>query len=67
MKEKAKQKYEDAISRGNAAVMVEESEKSKDILKMTVGGIQPQQEVSVTVQILQVLEVESGAYQLRIP
>ncbi len=67
LKEKAKQKYEDAISRGNAAVMVEESEKSKDILKMTVGGIQPQQEVSVTVQILQVLEVESGAYQLRIP
>ncbi len=47
--------------------MVEESEKSKDILKMTVGGIQPQQEVSVTVQILQLLEVESGAYQLRIP
>ncbi len=67
LKEKAKQKYEDAISRGNAAVMVEESEKSKDILKMTVGGIQPQQEVSVTVQILQVLEVESGAYQLRVP
>jgi hypothetical protein len=41
LKEKAKEKYEDAISRGNAAVMAEESEKSKDILKMTVGGIQP--------------------------
>ena len=67
LKEKAKEKYEDAISRGNAAVMAEESEKSKDILKMTVGGIQPQQEVSVTVQVLQVLEVENGAYQLRIP
>ena len=41
LKEKAKEKYEDAVSRGNAAVMAEESEKSKDILKMTVGGIQP--------------------------
>ena len=38
-KEKAKEKYEDAIAGGNAAVLVEESEKSKDILKMTVGGI----------------------------
>ena len=67
LKEKARQRYEDAISRGNAALMVEESEKSKDVLKLTVGGIQPQQEVSVTVQILQILEVEGGAYQLRIP
>jgi hypothetical protein len=34
---------------------------------MTVGGIQPSQEVTVTVQLLQVLEVENGAYYLRIP
>ena len=39
LKEKAKQKYEDAIARGDAAIVAEESEKSKDILKMTVGGI----------------------------
>jgi hypothetical protein len=34
---------------------------------MTVGGIKPRQEVQVTVKVLQVLEVENGAYQLRIP
>jgi hypothetical protein len=34
---------------------------------MTVGGIQPSQEVTVTVQLLQVLEVENCAYYLRIP
>ena len=34
---------------------------------MTVGGIQPGQEITVTVQLLQVLEVENGAYYLRIP
>ncbi len=39
LKEKAKQKYEDAIARGDAAIVAEESQKSKDILKMTVGGI----------------------------
>lgn len=47
--------------------MAEESDKKPDILKMTVGGIQPTQEVTVTVQVLQVLEVENGAYYLRIP
>ena len=34
---------------------------------MTVGGIQSGQEVAVTVKLLQVLEVENGAYYLRIP
>ena len=42
LKDKAKEKYEDAIAGGKAAVLVEESEKSKDVLQMTVGGIQPQ-------------------------
>jgi hypothetical protein len=45
LKEIAKEKYEDAIAGGKAAMIVEESEKSKDILKMTVGGIQSHQEV----------------------
>ncbi len=47
--------------------MAEEIEETPDILKMTVGGIQPAQEVTVTITVLQVLEVECGAYQLRIP
>ena len=40
-KEKAKEKYEQAIVDGNAALMVELSENSKDVLKIKVGGIQP--------------------------
>lgn len=48
-KQKAHEKYEDAIASGNAAVMVEESEKDKDLLKMSIGGIQPAQEVNVRI------------------
>ena len=66
-KENARNAYEDAIARGHGAVMAQEAEKAKDIIKMTVGGIKPRQEVQVTVKVLQVLEVENGAYQLRIP
>jgi hypothetical protein len=48
-------------------LMAEEMEETPDILKMTVAGIQPAQEVIVTITVLQVLEVECGAYLLRIP
>ena len=66
-KECSKERYEDAISSGNAAVIVEESEKDKDLLKMTIGGIQPAQEVTVKIQLIKKLEIEAGAYALRIP
>lgn len=66
-KVKAQEKYEDAIAAGNAALLVEESEKDKDLLKMTIGGIQPMQEVTVKIQIIKKIEIEAGAYALRIP
>lgn len=47
--------------------MVQESEKDKDLLKMQIGGIQPMQEVLVTVQLIKRLEIEAGSYTLRIP
>ncbi len=40
-KEKAQEKYEDALAGGNAALMVKESEEDKDLLEMQIGGIQP--------------------------
>ena len=40
-KEEAKENYDDAIAGGNAAVIIEEESKDKDLLKMTLGGIQP--------------------------
>jgi hypothetical protein len=47
--------------------MAKELDETPDILKIIVGGIQPAQEIIVTITVLQVLEVECGAYQLRIP
>ncbi len=40
-KKKAQERYDDAIAGGDAAVMVQEDEKDKDLLKMSIGGIQP--------------------------
>lgn len=45
-KAKAQERYDDAISAGNAALLFENSDK-EEFLKMTIGGIQPMQEVVV--------------------
>lgn len=65
-KNKAKEKYDDAISAGNAAVYGEDSEDEK-FLKMTIGGIQSMQEVTVKLQIIKKLSIEEGSFALRIP
>ena len=66
-REQAQEKYDDAIAGGNAAVLVEENKKNKDLIQMTLGGINPDQEVKVTLQFIKQLEIEGGAYCLRLP
>lgn len=66
-KEKAEEKYQDAIAAGNQATMLKYTDTEKDVLKLTVGNVLPQQEVEVTVQVHKLLDVENGAYCLRIP
>jgi len=40
-KEKAKEKYDDAIAAGNTAVMAEEKEDEKDVVNLKVGNLLP--------------------------
>lgn len=40
-KEKAQEKYDDAVSSGKGAAMLQENEKFKDLLKMNIGNILP--------------------------
>ena len=66
-KEKAQEKYDDAIAGGNAAVLVKEKEDKKDLIQMTIGGINPEQEVKVILEFIKQVEIEGGAFCLRIP
>ena len=47
--------------------MGQEEEKHKDLLKITIGGIQPAQEVTARYQFLRRLDIKVGAFCLRIP
>lgn len=64
-KEKAEEKYEDAVAGGNTAVMAQESE--DDMITVKVGNLLSQQEAIVHFQLVQVLKLEVGSYCLRVP
>jgi len=66
-KQKAKERYEDAMSKGNAGVLVQEDEEDSEILRMEIGNILPEQQVNVKVVLIVKIEVEHGAFTLRIP
>ena len=66
-KEKALEKYDDAVAGGNTAVMAEEKEEEKDMITLQVGNLLSGQEAVIHLQFLNILKVEAGAYCLRVP
>jgi Ca-activated chloride channel family protein len=66
-KEKAKEKYEDAIASGNTAVMAEEKEDESDVVSLKVGNLLAGQEAVVRFRFLTMLKIECGAYVLKVP
>ena len=67
-KEKAEEKYDDAIASGNTAAKLNYSEDTPDLLRMMVGNLGPKQEAHVTVRYVKALECEYvGCYSVRVP
>lgn len=66
-KEKAKERYEDAIASGNTAVMAEEKDDETDVVRLKVGNLLSGQEAVVRFRFLTMLKIECGAYVLKVP
>ena len=67
-KDKAKQKYEDAIAAGHQAVMLGQKEDHEEnVFQMHVGNIEPKQIVEVKISIIEQAKIFEGAYQIMIP
>ena len=64
-KAEAKTEYEDAIASGSTAVLVEED--SQDILGILLGNLTPGKSCTVTLQLLQQLDVETEGIHLLLP
>ncbi|XP_035239831.1 von Willebrand factor A domain-containing protein 5A-like isoform X8 [Anguilla anguilla] len=58
-KQKAKEQYDDALSSGQQAFLLEESEESSDVFRLSVGSLPPGEKVSVTLTYVTELEVQA--------
>uniref|UniRef100_A0A3B1J9P5 von Willebrand factor A domain containing 5A n=1 Tax=Astyanax mexicanus TaxID=7994 RepID=A0A3B1J9P5_ASTMX len=58
-KEKAKDEYDDAIASGQQAFLLEESDESEDVFKLSVGSLPPGQSAAVTFIYVTELSVQA--------
>ena len=66
-KEKAQNKYDDAIAAGNQATLLKESKDQKEMHQLDIGNIFPGQQATIEVSILQPLSSEDGAFNFNLP
>ena len=64
-KEKAKEKYDDAIAAGNSAALMNET--SQEMLSLQIGNLLPGQEAKVEMEIIQQVEIKEGAFDFVFP
>ncbi|XP_036432414.1 von Willebrand factor A domain-containing protein 5A-like isoform X6 [Colossoma macropomum] len=58
-KEKAREEYDDAIASGDQAFLLEESDESEDVFKLSVGSLPPGQSAAVTFIYVTELSVQA--------
>lgn len=66
-KEEAVEKYEDALARGQQAVLSQHHDIVEDILHFSIGGMKPGERVTITVTMLKLLEIENEYFLFRLP
>ena len=65
-KQKAEEKYSDAVAAGHSAVKMAESKK-EEFYEIMIGNLQPGKEVAVRVQMQRELYVENGLFVFGLP
>ena len=66
-KEKAKQKYDDALAQGKAAALLNESKDLSDLYELDIGNILPGQEAVIEIHLIQPLKIEGGGFDFTLP
>jgi Ca-activated chloride channel family protein len=67
VKEKAEQKYDDALAAGNMAIKMNESEDHPKFYEIDIGNIKPGQKVQVEIHLVAPLAVVGGAFDYNLP
>ena len=66
-KEEAKEKYDDAIAAGNAAVLAEKSDTKKNCISLKLGNLLPGQEATINMVLLEEIEIIGASFSYTLP
>ena len=66
-KEKAKEKYSDAMARGSTAFKMNQDEYQPDIIRIAIGNLLPATEAIIVTRYVKLMQIENGCWSFRIP
>jgi Ca-activated chloride channel family protein len=66
-KEEAKEKYDDAIAAGNAAILGEQSDKKKNCISLKLGNLLPYQEATINMVLIEEIEMIGSSFSYTLP
>ena len=66
-KEKAQEKYDDAIAAGNTAVKMSQSKDDEELYEIDIGNIRAGQTVEVEIHLVAALKAPLGAFDYTLP
>lgn len=65
-KQRAEQKFDDAVASGNTAALVQQK-KNEECFTLKLGNLHPGKTAAINVQLSKFLEIEGGAFLFRLP
>lgn len=66
-KEKAKERFDDAMAAGNTAIIAERTTESREIMTIKLGNLLPQQVAQLQLQLIMQLSIVQGSYSFELP
>ena len=66
-KEKARERYEDAVAAGDTAVLAERDEDKQEVMNIKLGNLLPEQTLRLKIKIISQLEIKQSSYYYELP
>ena len=66
-KDKAREKYDDAIARGDLAALMQFKDTDENLLLLSLGNVNPGQLITLTVDFIEQAKIFESSYNIIVP
>ena len=66
-KEKAQERYDDAVAAGNTAVLAQRDSEKKEVMSIRLGNLLPEQTLRLRLKLIMQVEILQGSYHFELP